>query len=114
MEFLRRSARQLKYFNLFQNNKSGTVTDQATLRDQIHTTRIYVFLMTASLITFVALTASTPRSVSITVQEPSLETYERLQVTYPDTLSCPCQNIAILYKSFYSRIPKYHQVLTSR
>lgn len=49
----------------------------------------------------------------IDVSNPSLETYESLQVSYLDTLRCPCTSTNILYQSFISLSPVFHQVCSS-
>ncbi|CAF4222397.1 unnamed protein product, partial [Adineta steineri] len=46
-------------------------------------------------------------------QNPSLTKYKQLQSLYPDTLTCPCANTTMPYKTFVSLSPIFHQVCSS-
>ena len=49
----------------------------------------------------------------ISVSNPSLETYSDLHKLHSDTLRCPCTSINILYRTFISLSPVFHQVCSS-
>ncbi|UJR34695.1 hypothetical protein I4U23_027472 [Adineta vaga] len=53
------------------------------------------------------------RNISVTVPKPSLVLFEQLQAKYPDTLSCPCRQVAVSYSSFLSITATYHQICSS-
>ncbi|CAF4222336.1 unnamed protein product, partial [Adineta steineri] len=46
-------------------------------------------------------------------QNPSLTKYKQLQSLYPDTLTCPCANTTMPYKTFVTLSPIFHQVCSS-
>lgn len=62
------------------------------------------------LLFFISLSTET---VTITVSNPSLITYNNLQVLYSNTLRCPCSTTAIPYERFISLSPVLHQVCSS-
>ena len=76
----------------------------------IKATRFYMTLLLSSVLIVVAFRSIDQTTVSQTIPFPSLETYEQLQVKYPNTLLCTCQQISIFYKTFISVKPKIHQV----
>ncbi|CAF1361513.1 unnamed protein product [Rotaria magnacalcarata] len=113
MKIVRRAIQQLKHLNLFNDDNTAATPEAEETRDQIRATRIYVVLLNVSLSVLVILSSLAPRNESVTIKKTSLATYEQLQMVYPDTLSCPCQNIAISHDSFISIIPTYRQVCSS-
>ena len=50
---------------------------------------------------------------TMTVDNPSLTTYQNLQISYPNSLRCPCSMTKISYERFVSLSPTYHQVCSS-
>lgn len=72
--------------------------------------RIYVVILTASVLIIVLSNGLDRTIVSETVSFPSLATFDRLQTMYPNTLSCSCQQIAVPLRDFGSLSPKIHQV----
>lgn len=95
--------------NLFKSESSTSRLPFARQWGQI-STRIYLITLTSTVIVLVILNKMTPTYYSVVVPAPDLETFERLQVMYPATLSCPCQQISIPYKDLYSINPVFHQV----
>ncbi|CAF1534701.1 unnamed protein product [Didymodactylos carnosus] len=51
---------------------------------------------------------------TVTIPLPSLDPYRKLLKKYPQTLSCPCSTISILYSTFVSFTPRYNEVCKSR
>lgn len=49
----------------------------------------------------------------ITVPAPSVTQYQRLNEKYPQTLSCPCTEISLSYKTFLNMSYRFHQVCNS-
>lgn len=95
--------------NLFKTESSTSQLPFAQQWGQI-STRIYLITLTSTVIVLVILNKMTPTYNSVIVPAPDLETFEKLQVMYPATLSCPCQQISIPYKDLYSINPVFHQV----
>ena len=50
---------------------------------------------------------------TMSVTDPSLTVYKRLQDLYPNTLKCPCSNITVPYSSFTLVSITLHQVCSS-
>lgn len=48
------------------------------------------------------------------VSNPSLETYQYLEMLHTKRLTCPCSNTAILYREFLSLSPIFHQICSSK
>ena len=77
-------------------------------------TRIHATLMGVSITALILYLSIDIRTSTITVSQPSLATFEDLQNTYPDTLSCPCSQISTAFKQLIIlSSPKYHQVCSS-
>ena len=72
--------------------------------------RIYVTALAVAVVALALFNGMTEVTIPTSVEAPSLATFERLQVAYPSTLSCPCQNVAIQYSTVLSVSPVYHQV----
>ncbi len=58
-------------------------------------------------------TSLSTQTITIIKLNPSLITYNKLQVLYQDTLRCSCSTTAIPYKTFMSLSPILHQVCSS-
>lgn len=110
MECIFSTIRRVRQTNLFRDATTTNGADPRILRDQLLATRIYLPLLLISFLVLVLFTSMSQTAVSVTVSRPSLTIYQQLQVDYPNTLSCPCQQIAINYGDFLSIIPSYHQV----
>ena len=76
-------------------------------------TRLYLFLLIIGLVILVAYTGSGLETIHVTVQDPALSKFETLQLSYPNTLKCPCSEIAIKYGRFVQMKSVYHQVCSS-
>ena len=70
-------------------------------------------MFTGSVCTLCLYTSLRSEIVTITVLSPSLATYNSLESKYSTTLRCPCTNKAILYESFVSFSPVFHQICSS-
>ncbi|UJR34132.1 hypothetical protein I4U23_021539 [Adineta vaga] len=110
----------MKRLNLFKN-----VNDQAeqSIRDQKMITRVYLILLieyttsngsdTSSICTVCLFTSFNSEIMLITVTNSSMETYNFLEVSYSNTLQCPCSNQAISHKKFLSLSPRFHKICSS-
>ncbi|CAF5083063.1 unnamed protein product, partial [Rotaria sp. Silwood1] len=76
-------------------------------------TRLFVILLTGSLLVLLLFTSISKQTNSVTYHQPSYTTYERLQSEYPDTLNCLCSEITQSYSSFVSLHPLFHPICSS-
>ncbi len=99
--------------NLFETEASWD--DHHRRRYEITTTRIYLLLLALAVMTLVVYTAVTVQIQNFTKKYPSQSYFEwhASNPRYSPTLDCPCQNISILYNSFVSISPHYHQLCSS-
>jgi hypothetical protein len=97
---------QLNLFNTYSTNA-------ATIRREIITTRIYLVLLLSIFSVLVVYSAQKQLQNTVQVNNPSIKDYEYLIATYPDTLSCPCSEIAVPYSYFLTLTPIFHQVCSS-
>ncbi|CAF1056529.1 unnamed protein product [Adineta steineri] len=51
--------------------------------------------------------------MTMTLSNPSLNTYKHLYDLYQDTLKCPCSNMVMPYHTIVSMSPTFHQVCSS-
>ena len=98
--------RTLVELNLF---KSG-LNEVEVVRKERWSTRLYLILLMMSLLVLVIYSAFGIQTVHVTVEEPSSELFERLQLRYSETLQCPCSQIAVKYERFIQIQPTYHRV----
>ena len=103
---LLRFVQQLNLFNTYS-------TDARQIRKEILSTRIYIALLPTILIILFIYSAQTELYYTVKVNNPSLDTYERLLNAYPNTLSCPCSELSIPYSSFVTLTPVFHPVCSS-
>ena len=91
--------------------KETAISDMENAADvAVIASRIYLVLLSTSIVVLVLFTGLIESTTSVTVQSPSLEIYDKLQAQYSQLLSCPCEKIAIPYKNFVSIDISYHQV----
>ena len=104
-----RTVRCLNYFKTKWPLNEPQPQQQASEHELI-ATRAYILLFIAS-ISIVLIYSSLEEVVgSVTVQSPSLYTFERLQNEYSATLKCPCSQTCIRHDQFLNVTPVYHQV----
>ena len=102
--------RWLADLNLFE---SGSTAVDVT-RQERWTTRIHIILLAASVLGLAIYTGFEYEMTYVTITNPSYETFKFLESLYPNTLRCPCANIAIKYETFLELQPTYHQVTLDR
>lgn len=102
-----------EYFLSLDIFSSDTETNQLKQRIGRLATRLYFLLFCLLFILYIIFTASSNEEVSITLYDPSQSEFERLENIYPDTLVCPCRNIAVPYGSFISVTPVIHPICSS-
>jgi hypothetical protein len=92
--------------NVFESGSS----DIGVVRHERWSSRVYIVLLFVILYALVMYTGLESQTSRVTVTNPLYATFESLQLSYPDTLMCPCSNIAIEYQAFVQLQPSYHQV----
>lgn len=97
-----------KELNIFESD----ATDVEIVRQERWSTRVYMVLFFILVIVFFIYGGLGRQIIEVTVSNPSHNTFQSLQQKYPNTLKCPCTNIAIQYQSFIQIQPIFHQVLT--
>ncbi|CAF0838670.1 unnamed protein product [Adineta steineri] len=109
---LQRIKRKLVEFNLFKSIPRST--DETILRQQRHTTRLYLVLLLVTSITLIFYAFLESNTISVPIESPSLETFTQLKKEYPLTLDCPCSRTSFEYKQFFSDIEvEYHEICSS-
>ncbi|CAF1681952.1 unnamed protein product, partial [Adineta ricciae] len=101
----------LTTFNLFPSIPPST--DEHELRNQRISTRLFLVLLSASLIILLTYNSIITVTITKTIQTPSLKKYEELYETYSKTLTCPCEKMSIDYKDIVQINFTLHQVCDS-
>ncbi|CAF1235164.1 unnamed protein product [Adineta steineri] len=100
-----------KTLNLFAS--SSTINNEYELKNERISTRIFILLLTFSLLITLIYTAQVDITHTVEVKNPSIDQFQLLSLRYSDTLHCPCKNLAIHYESFIILKPQFHQLCTS-
>lgn len=95
--------------NLFKKETSISTMENAA-EMAIISTRFYFILLTCSVFVLALFNGLRDKTVSVMIEKPSLDTFERLYQTYTINLICPCEQITIPHSIILSVIPSYHQV----
>lgn len=114
--------------NLFKEENDRT---ERSIRQQKIITRIYLILLIGmnifalhvitnlfvsligTFLGFALYTSLSTETTTITVSNPSFNTYEHLQLLHSNTLTCPCSTMTIRYHTFIKIFPILHQVCSS-
>ncbi|CAF4119757.1 unnamed protein product, partial [Adineta steineri] len=106
--------RKFVELNLFKSIPRST--DEFILRQQRHQTRLYLILLLLTLIILTFYAIFEPHINSITIESPSITTYNELNNNnkYSLTLDCPCRETTLEYQQFLTDIQvKYHEICSS-
>ena len=99
--------------NLF--NKVPPSQNEQVLQQERHTTRLYLVLLLIFLSILILFTSIRSQTISVTIELPSLITFNQLYTDYSSTLSCPCNQTTIKYNECISDLrPQYHEIYTSQ
>ncbi|CAF3918063.1 unnamed protein product [Adineta steineri] len=52
-------------------------------------------------------------TISVTIQQPSLDTFEKLYSRYSSILVCPCTGLSVTYDEIMTVTPQFHQLCSS-
>ena len=110
MPLFSRARQELIQLNLFADATTLSSGNEAIRRDQILATRVYLSLLISILSVLVLFTCLSTQNVLVTIPKPSIDMFTKLDATYSQTLSCPCQQIAVPYSSFLSIASTGHPV----
>lgn len=112
---IRRSLRQvlcyLQDFNIFPSDPPRNETQD--LQHQRRSTRLFLsllFLIVTLLTSYMLVDRVTKTGV---FENPTLEQFSSLQQLYPQSLSCPCSQISIDYRSFINVQYTFHPICQS-
>lgn len=101
---------KLRKLNWFADTSGKNEQNEKILHDQLLTTRIYLIFLTTGILVLAMVAFFEKVTIRVTVNNPSFDTYKKLDATFSNTLSCPCSNIAVSYSAFLSMETTYHQV----
>ncbi|CAF1269656.1 unnamed protein product [Adineta ricciae] len=79
----------------------------------IYSTRVYIVLLGIGVIVLAIYSAFIQNLTTITVENPTQSQFEELYQKYPSTLSCPCEQLSMLYSTIMVIEPRYHQICQS-
>ena len=106
MPIVSRALQKLKHLNLFVDGTTASDGNEHIRHDRVLATRVYLVLLIVILTVLVLFTCLITRNIVVIEPKPSVDTYERLNAAYSQTLSCPCDQISVPYSSFLS--VEYH------
>ena len=97
--------------NFFPSNPPST--DEHHLQNQRISTRLFIIVLTTSLVILLIYNATLVTTHTYTMKTPTLQQYEQLLSKYSQTIVCPCKNISISYMKFLHINYTLHQVCSS-
>ena len=102
---------ELKALNVFENEE--TRIDPFRLRTALLSTRIYLIVLTFSVLVLALSKSLIIHHRTVTIENPSQSIFEDLINHYSTGLICPCSHIALRSDSFVTISPYYHTVCSS-
>ncbi|CAF0826349.1 unnamed protein product [Adineta steineri] len=106
LSLIRRIRQLINTFNMFQ-------TSFTTVNLGIQTTRLYIFLTFMGACILFSYSILNVTTISVTIQQPSLDTFEKLYSQYSSTLVCPCTGLSVTYGEIMTVKPDFHQLCSS-
>ncbi|CAF4055871.1 unnamed protein product [Adineta steineri] len=88
-------------------------TSFTTVNLGIQTTRLYIFLTFMGAVILFSYSLLSVTTISVTIQQPSLDTFEKLYSQYSSTLVCPCTGLSVSYSEIMTVTPHFHQLCSS-
>ncbi|UJR18319.1 hypothetical protein I4U23_005221 [Adineta vaga] len=101
---------KMKQLNLFKNVNDRL--EKSIIQQKI-ITLVYIILLFGSICTLYLCTSLNSETMTITVTDTSMATYNSLNVLYSKTVRCPCSNKVILYQRFVTLSARFHQLCSS-
>lgn len=105
--------KKLLQFNLFADSRTYEEGNIQIVRDQILSTRIFLFLLITILCTLTTFHLIQTNVTYKNIEQPSFITYRHLESVYSEKLSCLCRQPLISYSTFFSVKPTFHEVRIS-
>ena len=96
--------------NLF---RTGSI-NALIIRQQRLSTRLYAILLSVILCILVLYSSLNAKSVTINAKLLDRFQYEKLQMKYSTTISCPCTQVLIEYHQFVELEPTYDAICSSQ
>ncbi|UJR06989.1 hypothetical protein I4U23_011277 [Adineta vaga] len=112
METINHILQSLRHFFIQVNVFETDETHQAVLYIQRWSTRVYICLLVFFMCILIGYNIIVPETQQIEVQNPSLDTYLKLQNVYTD-IQCISKEISLPYGLFVELIPFYHPICSS-
>lgn len=63
--------------------------------------------------TIICISSLSTQQLTMSIQNPSMDTYNRLHAVHPDTIKCPCSTISIAYNRFIELSATFHKICSS-
>lgn len=102
---------RLIQFNIYRIGRRSD--DPYDVKTEFISTRIYIIVLTLSIIIFLIFLSAPIKQYDIIIENPSVEIFERLYRNYSTQVKCPCRRIIINYGSFLSLTPEFHPICSS-
>ena len=102
---------QVRKLNLFESPLP--TTDQHLLKNQLISTRLFIFLLALSLTILLTYISTVTIDQTITLKHPTQLQYQQIADQHSQTLTCPCTQISIENNVFLSNNYTLHQVCSS-
>ncbi|CAF1280574.1 unnamed protein product [Adineta steineri] len=88
--------------------------DETILRRQRYQTRLYIIISLATLIILIFSISMNSHRVNVTIENPSLTTFDKLDKQFSSTLNCPCNQTILEYHQFILDLkPQHHEICAS-
>ena len=84
-----------------------------THSQQIHSTRLFLLLISTCLLILAAYSSLQVFTHQVTLTQFSLDDFEQLEKRYSQTINVPCSQISINYSQFLNLSPIFHEVCSS-
>ncbi|UJR18688.1 hypothetical protein I4U23_005595 [Adineta vaga] len=110
IERLRKYGKLLQQLNFYQTSVDLTANG---IKQQKIMTRVYIILLIGSFIILLLFHSLYTENITMTVSNPSFDTYNNLEISHKDTLKCSCSTMIISYEKFLQLYPVMHQVCFS-
>ncbi|CAF4225273.1 unnamed protein product, partial [Rotaria sordida] len=105
------SIRVTQQLNLFSDNPFWSST--LSVSEQILSTRLFLVLISISLLTVIGYASLTIRTHDVTLNKFSLSDFERLGVLYRSTIKAPCTQVSIPFNKVLNLSSQFHPVCSS-
>ena len=92
---------KIQILNLFKDIEK---IEEEDLKSQRISTWIFLILFFLSLFFLLVYGSLTSVTKAMAIHQPQITTYKQLQIKYPNTLVCPCQQVSNQYSTFISFI----------